>query len=352
MAVRAAAEDAAAADRLALTLRNAAGATNELVASTETWIDKTQRATGVADTQLRPALAVLTTGTKDVAKAQELLTLAMDIAQGTGTDLATVSDALAKAYAGNMRGLQALSPEMKAMIRDGATADEVFATLAATFKDQTAVHAETMEGKLARVNVAFGEMQEKLGAKLLPLVVDLGNWLIETGIPKMEEIATKVDAWWTKQDGLRDAIEKGAEMLMSLIDNVVMFVGWIDTAIEKIDAFAKKLNSIPNKIFGVSTGFGATGGETRSEFEEKFGKRASGGPVSAGGTYVVGEDGSELLQMGGRSGNIIPNGGVVGGVVGGATYNVYLTVEGSVTTERELVAHLGDALRRQMAGSR
>ena len=37
------------------------------------------------------------------------------------------------------------------------------------------------------------------------------------------------------------------------------------------------------------------------------GGKASGGPVSAGGTYLVGERGPELLQMGGKSGNIVPN---------------------------------------------
>jgi hypothetical protein len=37
------------------------------------------------------------------------------------------------------------------------------------------------------------------------------------------------------------------------------------------------------------------------------GRRASGGPVSAGGAYLVGERGPELLQMGSTSGNVIPN---------------------------------------------
>ena len=36
-------------------------------------------------------------------------------------------------------------------------------------------------------------------------------------------------------------------------------------------------------------------------------KRASGGPVYAGQTYLVGEKGPELLRMGGSDGNIVPN---------------------------------------------
>jgi tape measure domain-containing protein len=48
-------------------------------------------------------------------------------------------------------------------------------------------------------------------------------------------------------------------------------------------------------------------------FSGLFGKRAAGGPVSAGGAYVVGERGPELLQMGSKGGNIIPNNKIGGG---------------------------------------
>jgi hypothetical protein len=44
--------------------------------------------------------------------------------------------------------------------------------------------------------------------------------------------------------------------------------------------------------------------------------------VSPGGTYLVGEDGPELLQMGSSSGNVIPNGATLGGGMGGNTYNI------------------------------
>jgi len=59
------------------------------------------------------------------------------------------------------------------------------------------------------------------------------------------------------------------------------------------------------------------------------GHRASGGPVSAGQSYTVGERGPETLTMGASSGFITPHGG------GGLTVN--LTVNGSVLTEHALV---------------
>ena len=55
-------------------------------------------------------------------------------------------------------------------------------------------------------------------------------------------------------------------------------------------------------------------------FVGALGARAGGGPVSAGGAYVVGERGPELLMMGNRGGSIVPNGGMGGSVV--MTYNI------------------------------
>tara|TARA_R100001082_G_scaffold1564_1_gene1357 strand:- start:6631 stop:8628 length:1998 start_codon:yes stop_codon:yes gene_type:complete len=43
------------------------------------------------------------------------------------------------------------------------------------------------------------------------------------------------------------------------------------------------------------------------------GAKAKGGPVSAGGAFLVGEKGPEILQMGSRGGNIIPNNAIGGG---------------------------------------
>jgi len=59
--------------------------------------------------------------------------------------------------------------------------------------------------------------------------------------------------------------------------------------------------------------------------------RASGGPVSAGGAYLVGERGPEILQMGSRGGNIIPNSKMGGGTVNNITVNV--DASGNQSTE-------------------
>ena len=170
LAAKAAAEDEQQQAILANTMQNVVGATDATVAATEDMISAMSRATGTADSELRPAFAALLVGTKNVGEATEALTLAQDLAISTNSDLATVSDALAKAYAGNMKGLQALSPEMKGMIKEGASLDEVMMALNDNFGGAAARSAETAAGKFKILKNSLDETQESIGAALLPVL--------------------------------------------------------------------------------------------------------------------------------------------------------------------------------------
>lgn len=169
-AVKGAMEDQAASQELARTLSISASATDEQIASTEKWIEYMGKAYGVADDDLRPALASLSRATYDVQEAQKASALAMDISAATGKDLGSVADALAKAYGGNMKALQKLDPSLKGMIKDGASLDEVFAALGGTFGGATAEAANTAAGRMKRFQLSLAETKESIGAALLPAV--------------------------------------------------------------------------------------------------------------------------------------------------------------------------------------
>ena len=84
-----------------------------------------------------------------------------------------------------------------------------------------------------------------------------------------------------------------------------------------------------------------------------FGKRASGGPVSAGGAYVVGERGPEILQMGSKGGNVIPNNKIDGGdsVTNVITVNVDASgsaVSGSSAEGNQLGQQLAGAIQAEL----
>jgi hypothetical protein len=170
LATKAAVEDQAEQAQLALTMQNVTGATDAQVAAVEKMISSMSRASGTADSELRPAFASLLRGTKDVEEATTALALAQDIAVGSNKSLGEVSDALSKAFGGNMKGLQALSPEIKTMIKDGASLDEVMNVLGGTFGGAAATAADTAAGKFKILTNSLAETKESIGAALLPVV--------------------------------------------------------------------------------------------------------------------------------------------------------------------------------------
>jgi len=167
------AEDSAAADKLALSLKNSTGATDEQIAAVEDFISSTSRAVAVADDELRPALDNLVRGTKDVTKAQELLSLALDISAGTGKDLDSVTQALSKAYNGQLGPLKKLDPALATLIKSGGSAEEVFAQLGDTFGGQAAAQADTAQGKIKGLGIQMDEFKESVGGAVAPLAEKL-----------------------------------------------------------------------------------------------------------------------------------------------------------------------------------
>jgi len=167
-AAQAAAQDEIEQAKLAQTLEKVVGATSATVASTEQLIETMSRASGTADTELREALSSLVIGSGDLTKAQKGLALAQDIATASNIPLGATADALAKAYAGNYKALQKLSPALRDLIKDGASTEVIFQSLSDTFGGATANAATTASGKMKILKNNFSELQESIGAALLP----------------------------------------------------------------------------------------------------------------------------------------------------------------------------------------
>jgi hypothetical protein len=184
--VKAAIEDEKAQVSLAQTLKNVTKATDAQIKATEDYIDKTARATGVADDQLRPSLDRLVRSTQDVTKAQKLQSLALDIAAGTGKDLATVSEALGKAYDGNLGALKRIGVPLDENIVKTKDFDKAVIALSETFEGQADAAANTFAGRLARFKVAIDEAKESLGQALLPLLERFAKFATDVLAPALQ----------------------------------------------------------------------------------------------------------------------------------------------------------------------
>ena len=190
--VKAAIADEAAQDKLAKTLENVTGATNAQIAATEKYITQTSLANGITDDVLRPSLDRLVRSTKNVAEAQQLQQLALDISAGTGKDLAAVSEALAKAHDGNFTALKKLGGGIDESILKTKDFDAATAALAKTFEGQATTQTETFEGKLKRLNVAFDEAKETIGSYILQAITPLLTWFVDKGVPAIQKFADAI----------------------------------------------------------------------------------------------------------------------------------------------------------------
>ena len=242
--VKAAIEDQAAQASLARQIKQSTGATDDQVKSVEKYISGLGRSAAISDDEARPAMQKLIVATKDVAKATELMNLATDVAAATGKPLVDVTDALAKAYAGNMKGLNALSPEIKAMIKDGASLAEVQKVLETNFGGAGKAAADTAAGGMKKLAIAFNETKEGIGEAFLPI--------IEKVVPAIQKIADFAQANPDLFGGL--AVGVGALAISTLALNAALALNpyaVLATGITAIAIATVKLADAVEKVKGV-----------------------------------------------------------------------------------------------------
>jgi hypothetical protein len=291
-AVKAAIEDEKAQVSLALTLRNTTKATDAQIKSTENYISATAKATGITDDQLRPSLDRLVRSTQDITKAQKLQQLALDISAGTGKDLAAVTEALSKAYDGNLGALKRIGVPLDENIIKTKDFDKAQIALSETFAGQAAAAADTFAGRMDKISNAVSEAREQLGFALLPILEKVAVFVEESFVPALEglvngltrsgkqslsrafydvgtgaitfgyDMETTEGAAYLLGEQLRDlgdAIGKllqidpasGESSLIKLIDSFTTLIGKIESAIGAYERF--KESFIGGALIDIST---------------------------------------------------------------------------------------------------
>ena len=121
------------------------------------------------------------------------------------------------------------------------------------------------------------------------------------------------------------------------------------------DAASSILNNLKRQLIelAIQKAVSGIGGKIGGFLGGLFGKER-GGRVSAGGAFVVGERGPEILQMGSKGGNIIPNSAI--GKGGGETNNIVTvnvdasgsSVSGNTADANQLGQVIGQAVQAQL----
>lgn len=196
--------------------------------------------------------------------------------------------------------------------------------------------AFTLEEAVSNWEAAYDDLAEAL--KENGTTLDLSTEKGRANRDALREIVT------ASGDVVQAAIDRGAssEDVQAIIENektklyeLAVQFGLPKAAVEE---YTEKLDQIP-KI--VRTTLEVTELMNRAPSAAglgSYGRRASGGPVAAGGTYLVGEEGPELLQMGASGGNVVPN----HALGGSATFN--FNFSGPVGNERQMQEWVMSAL--------
>jgi len=173
-----AAADAFAADQksaalLANTLSNLGQAFTDV--PVEKFITNLSKLNGIAKTDLRNAFDTLVRSTGNASKAQELLSLGLDVSAGTGKDLSLVSTALSKAYAGNYAAISKLGAGITAAELKAKDFTAIQKHLASVFAGDASTAADTFAGKMARLKTSFEEFKITIGSGIADAFANLAN---------------------------------------------------------------------------------------------------------------------------------------------------------------------------------
>lgn len=187
--VKAAIEDEKSQNQLRIALERATGATEAQIAATEGQISKMSLAYGIADDKLRPAMSRLALATGDQSKAQDLLSVAMDVSAATGKPLESVSNALAKAYEGNTGALGKLGVGLNKAELASMSMNDITTTLSKNFGGAATEAADTFDGRLNRIKVGLDEAKESIGQALLPTVGRLIDYINREVVPAFNAFA-------------------------------------------------------------------------------------------------------------------------------------------------------------------
>lgn len=366
--VKAAVEDEKSQVALAKALENTTGATQEQIRANEKFIRTQQLAFGVADTQLRPAVANLARATGDLKKAQDLTNLSLDISAATGKDLESVSLAIGKAYNGNIGALTRLGVPLDENIKKTKDFNVVQEKLTQLFGGAAAANAQTYAGQLAITSQNVGELKESIGVLLLPAVSRLAEYANNTLIPTLQKVA---DGFAGKPDSVSNKLKQvGRDMgyapdsgaynlgvaLRDVADAMGRLIGEITSsdaqgAPSTLQRLADGLTTVANAIDAVTRAwdkaFGWIGSGSLSNLTPtginapRTSKgRAMGGSVSAGQAYTVGEMGKEVF-IPSQSGSIVPNNKLGGNI----TVNLNGIIDGE-SARRTIEKLLQDSARR------
>lgn len=341
-------DDQVSSSNLALALKNNIPNWDGNAAGAEAFATA-QAKLGFQDDDVRKSIGQLVGVTHDLNAAQDLSSLAMDIARAKNIDLATATDIVTKASEGQGRGLKGLGID----IAGAKTGADLLAAAQRNVAGAAENWAQTNQGKLAVSNVKVAEAMEKVGG-----IVDKVS---QVAIPLLADAFTTVvgilgqvfDAVQPVISTVVTGLQPAFKVFGDVINNLYGFMQKLIEAIRTVIGLAKQAVDAVAAIPGVKLG-GDIVGNVGGAASNAIG--AIGGliPKFDEGGIVPGSIGEPSLAVVHGGERITPNGSFGGGAPGlGASVTfhpgsiVVNGVQDPAKIARELVLHVKRELTSQ-----
>lgn len=262
---------------------------------------------GFDDEDTADSIATLFQRTGDLNEAMRLNTIAMDIARGKGIELSEANRVVNMVLSGSTRELKLMGIE----VDDNATGIDNLRSVQERYAGQSQAFAQTTAGKLEILSKSWGNVKESVG-KALVEGLKVNEWLDKLSkFVSSEGFQNGIVKLGT---GISSAVKmavSAVKTLTSALESVfyVMFRS-IDIAVGMWKDLKTTVNSTVTSIKSAWEGLKSTLSKPITSFinivqsvSNKKKKKALGGGVNAGESYIVGEHRPEVFVPS-QSGNI------------------------------------------------
>lgn len=223
-------------------------------------IDRISKLAALDDEDLSDALAKQVRTTGSLSKGLKDVALAANIARARDISLAAAAKIVEKARTGQLRGLKAIGVE----IGKNTTAEEALERAQRKFAGSAERYGKTAAGAQDKLSVAFENLQERIGAKLLPILTKLTLKLVylidwtEKNWPRisrsLQPVVAIVKQAFENISGFVKAIAATFEGVVKIIDGIrngewsQVWSGIKQIVVDGSLAMLKVMTALPRKI--------------------------------------------------------------------------------------------------------
>lgn len=212
----------------------------------DTVIKKTSKLAGLDDEELADAFTNVVRVSGDVNKSLKQMGLVADFARAKQLDAAKAAEIIGKVMGGNTGILSRYGITLK----EGATAQEALGELQRRFAGQAEAYGNTTAGAQDKFRVAVENLQESLGAKLLPIIAKVAEALVGfiEGIENGTGAGGKMIAWVKEAVENIVAFAKGFDDALGITEHVIPAI------VDLVKGIATAVRGVVDVIKGIING--------------------------------------------------------------------------------------------------